>query len=169
MIIDVAQFKAQRSLRKIIKRGDFEFSYDQAFPQVIRACAAPRQNSPGTWLVDDMIDAYIHLHQHGHAHSFEAWRNNQLVGGFYGVAIGQVFFGESMFSLESNASKACLSQFIDYAKQWHYQLVDCQVYSDHLASLGAKYIKRAKFINLLEQYCQRPIHQLAWQDCQKLK
>jgi leucyl/phenylalanyl-tRNA--protein transferase len=163
MILLPDQFKPSRSLRKILRRGDFTITCDLAFNQVIRACAEPRDEDQGTWITQQMINAYNQLHELGIAHSIEAWNNKQLVGGLYGVSIGQVFFGESMFSRESNASKAALATFMQSARNWNYQLVDCQVYSDHLASLGATSMPRKHFKQLLETYCHTQLSAAAWQ------
>ncbi|MCH9698070.1 MAG: leucyl/phenylalanyl-tRNA--protein transferase [Gammaproteobacteria bacterium] len=162
MIFIPELFKPKRSLAKILRRGDFTITWDKAFEHVIHACAAPRKDSDGTWINNAMIDAYIELHRLGIAHSVETWHNQQLVGGLYGLAIGQVFFGESMFSRISNASKAALATFLRNALEWNYQLVDCQVYNDHLASLGAICIPRREFSSLLKIYCDHSSSDLAW-------
>ncbi len=163
MILFPDQFQPSRSLRKILRRGDFTITCDLAFDQVIRACAEPRDEEQGTWITLQMINAYNQLHELGIAHSIEAWNNKQLVGGLYGVSIGQVFFGESMFSRKSNASKAALATFMQSARSWNYQLVDCQVHSDHLASLGAISMPRKRFKRLLETYCYAQPSTAAWQ------
>lgn len=163
MILLPDQFQPSRSLRKILRRGDFTITCDLAFDQVIRACAEPRDEEQGTWITQQMINAYNQLHALGIAHSIEAWNNKQLVGGLYGVSIGQVFFGESMFSRKSNASKAALATFMQSARSWNYQLVDCQVYSDHLASLGAISLPRKRFKRLLKTYCYAQPSTAAWQ------
>ncbi len=163
MVLIPDQFQASRSLRKILRRGDFTITCDQAFNQVICACAEPRQDGEGTWITQQMMFAYNQLHELGFAHSVEAWTNKQLVGGFYGIGIGQVFFGESMFSRKSNASKAALATFMQLAKAWRYQLIDCQVYSDHLSSLGASSIPRKQFTQLLNLHCETQVSAKAWQ------
>jgi len=163
MIFIPERFQPSRSLRKILRRGEFTITWDQAFDSVISACAEPRQDDQGTWISDDMIRAYQKLHQSGHAHSIEAWKHGALAGGLYGVTIGQVFFGESMFSRTSNASKAALANFMLLAENWQYQLIDCQVYSDHLASMGAQLIPRTIFTGLLDLYCQARTTPHAWQ------
>lgn len=162
MVLIPDQFQASRSLRKILRRGDFTITCDQAFDQVINACAEPRHDDEGTWITQQMMSAYNQLHTLGVAHSIEAWNNKQLVGGLYGISIGQVFFGESMFSRESNASKAALATFMQSAQNWHYQLVDCQVYSDHLASMGASSISRIQFTQLLDNHCETQVSTHAW-------
>lgn len=163
MIFIPDQFRPSRSLRKLLRRQEFTITWDQAFDQVIMACAEPRHDDTGTWITEDMISAYRNLHKLGVAHSLETWKNKQLVGGLYGVSIGQVFFGESMFSRTSNASKVALATFMQIAQSWQYQLVDCQVYNDHLASLGAKVIPRQMFSQLLEIHCEAQIAPHAWQ------
>jgi leucyl/phenylalanyl-tRNA--protein transferase len=162
MVLIPDQFQASRSLRKVLRRGDFTFTCDQAFSQVISACAEPRNEDEGTWITQKMISAYNQLHKIGVAHSIETWNNKQLVGGFYGISIGRVFFGESMFSRESNASKAALATFMQSAQSWNYQLVDCQVYSDHLASMGASSIPRKQFTQLLDIHCETQVSTHAW-------
>ncbi len=151
MVLFPEQFHASRSLRKRLRRNEFEIRDNTAFGQVMRACAEPRPGQDGTWITEDMLQAYQRLHQLGYAHCLECWHEEQLVGGVYGVAIGKVFFGESMFSTMPDASKAVL---------WHlcrqnFDLIDCQVYSAHLNSLGAEEIPRRDFCALLRQLCVR--------------
>lgn len=154
--------KVSRSLRKILHKGEFKFSFDTRFAEVIEACAAPRTYTAGTWIMPQMKRAYIDFHRLGFAHSFEAWQSGRLVGGLYGVAIGRVFYGESMFHRVSNASKAAFVFAVESLKQWGYRLIDCQVYTEHLASLGAQEIPRTEFIRLLEAYCGRSAVPSAW-------
>jgi leucyl/phenylalanyl-tRNA--protein transferase len=123
---------------------------DSAFEDVIKACAAPRSNENETWITEDMCSAYCDLHRHGDAHSVEVWRDNALVGGLYGVALGGVFFGESMFSRENNASKIALVSLDWTLQQMNFRLIDCQIPSEHLFSLGARNIKRGQFLRELE-------------------
>ncbi len=143
------QFQSRRSLQQSIRKHSFEFQVDTAFAQVIQACAAPRASDKGgTWITNDMQDAYLHLHQLCIAHSVECWQRNQLVGGLYGVVIGSVFFGESMFSDVSDASKAAL-WFL--CKQYaQISLIDCQMTTSHLLSLGAIEIPRVQFLREIE-------------------
>ncbi len=143
----------RRSLKKSLRNSGFQFSIDRTFSDVITACAKPRDDEAGTWITNDMITAYIRLHQLGHAHSAEIWKDNILVGGLYGVAIGQVFFGESMFSLYRDASKAALVCMSEFLRKHQFKLIDSQVTSSHLLSMGAREIDREKFIHELEQYC----------------
>lgn len=156
------QLKVSRSLRKTLRKQQFRASIDHCFEQVVQACAAPRQNEPGTWITPAMASAYSQLHKLGHAHSVEVWRDSELVGGLYGVAIGQVFFGESMFSRATDASKVAMVYLVERLLSWDYQLIDCQVYSEHLISLGAEEISRQAFIQHLKSDCEQPGHQGTW-------
>lgn len=145
MVLYPRELHVSRSLRRTMRRGLYDVSVDQAFDAVVRGCAAPRRTQRGTWLVPEMIAAYQALHRAGHAHSFEVWRGPDLVGGVYGIRLGQVFFGESMFSRLPDASKVALGLLAEIAEELPLQLIDCQVYSDHLASLGAREIDRDLF------------------------
>jgi len=151
-----------RSLRKTIRKQTFKLTYDHAFPQVMQYCAAPRGKESGTWITEEMYLAYTTLHQQGVAHSFEAWFDDELVGGLYGIGIGQVFFGESMFHRKTDASKVAFCCLIQQLTEWGYQLIDCQVHSDHLSSLGAEEINRSEFSKLLARYCALSPSNLAW-------
>lgn len=142
-----------RSLRKTLRSGRFHVTCDDAFTDVVRACAAPRSYSRDTWIGTAMLQAYTALHIQGHAHSIEVWQQNSLVGGLYGVAIGKVFFGESMFSLVTDASKVALVHLVGQLQAWEFELIDCQVTNDHLMSLGATEMPRAEF----EQRLQRAV------------
>jgi leucyl/phenylalanyl-tRNA--protein transferase len=155
-------FKITRSLRKTLKKGLFHVSFDHAFKQVIRACSEPRRDSPGTWLLPEMIEAYLQLHELGIAHSVETWQDDRLVGGLYGVALGGVFYGESMFSRVSDSSKVALAHLCSLLIDMDFHLVDCQVYTDHLISLGAEEISRARFCLHLEEWCHLPRHPGSW-------
>lgn len=157
------QAKVSRSLRKVLRQARFELSYDRAFEQVISACAAPRQDGAGTWITDAMALAYTTLHRLGHAHSIECWQNNELVGGLYGVSIGRVFFGESMFSLTRDASKVAFVQLAHQLDVWQFGLIDCQVHSSHLVSLGAQSIPRTQFLEQLDELCELDPAATAWQ------
>jgi leucyl/phenylalanyl-tRNA--protein transferase len=157
-----ARLKISRSLRKTLRRARFRVSMDEAFQQVIAACAAPRPGSSGTWITREMADAYNRLHRSGYAHSVECWIDGQLAGGLYGVAIGRVFFGESMFSRVSDASKVAFAWLVRQLRAWGFGLVDCQVYSAHLASLGAEEIPRAKFVDYLNVLCNNEHHTAQW-------
>ena len=156
--------KVSRSLRKRLNRGEFRFGFDTAFEQVLAACAAPRAGAGGTWITPEMRNAYWALHRQGLAHSFETWQGDRLVGGLYGVAIGRVFFGESMFHRATDASKAALVLGCERLLAWGYRLIDCQVHTPHLHRLGATEIARREFTALLRCYCEQPVAEFAWQD-----
>jgi len=142
-----ADLQVSKSMRKIIKQGKFRLSHNQAFEQVIGHCAdTPRANQDGTWITQEMQAAYLQLHAAGHAHSIEVWQDQLLVGGLYGVQIGDIFCGESMFSHASNASKLAL---IYLTQHFNFTLIDCQIYSEHLESLGAKMIPQQEYLSLL--------------------
>lgn len=145
------RLKVSRSLKKTLRKRLFEVSFDRAFDRVIAACALPRSNEPGTWITPEMMAAYRHLHRQGIAHSVEVWDGKELAGGLYGLALGRVFFGESMFSRASDASKVALTRLVRAAMDWGYRLIDCQVYSEHLLSLGAELIPRREFTRLLRE------------------
>ena len=138
-----------RSLRKILRRGDYRTTFDEAFNAVIGNCAAaPRHDQPGTWIIDEMIDAYTNLHHHGFAHSVEVWHGTNLVGGLYGVAIGSAFYGESMFSFMSNASKIALVALARKLQHDGFYFIDCQMETPHLLTLGAETVPREEFLKL---------------------
>ena len=145
-----------RSLGKVLRRQIFEVSYDKAFDRVINACAGPRSYADGTWITDAMRQAYQQLHRLGHAHSVEVWQAGELIGGLYGLCIGQVFFGESMFSHVDNASKTAFAHLVPDLKRWGIRLIDCQMQTRHLASFGARAIDRQAFAELLAQLVERP-------------
>jgi len=153
MVLYPREFHTSRSLKKSIRKNDFEYSVDQVFEDVIQACSEPRDSQQGTWITSEMKQAYTDLHQSGKAHSVEIWKDNQLAGGLYGIAIGQVFFGESMFSRVTDASKAAFLILTRILSENGFQLIDCQVYSQHLESLGAREIDRRVFEKELQQYC----------------
>lgn len=151
-----------RSLVKTIKQDVFSVTLDQDFSGVIQACSAPRANQAGTWITREMSDAYIRLFESGHAHSVECWQDGQLAGGLYGVAIGKVFFGESMFSRVADASKVAFVQLVKQLERWDFALVDCQVYTPHLANLGAENMTRQQFIKTLKSACQQVVDHPFW-------
>lgn len=149
LILDLCDFKLHRSLRKKIPQ--FEIKFDTAFSQVIRECAkAPRGQQKGTWIVPEMIEAYEVLHALGHAHSVEAYQNGLLVGGLYGISVGNVFCGESMFAQVSDASKVAFTVLVENLKKWGYEFIDCQVPTQHLKSLGAIEVSRNDFLKRLK-------------------
>lgn len=163
MVLFPGEFKISRSLRKALSRRNYQIRSDSAFEQVMRACAAPRDGQAGTWIHEDMIAAYSELHRLGIAHSVEVWHNSDLVGGLYGVGIGRVFFGESMFSRVPNASKIALAHLVTQLQRWNYGMIDCQMSTPHLASLGAREIPRTEFMLLLKELVHYPQPVTEWQ------
>lgn len=156
------QLKISRSLRKTLRNRGFTVSINRDFRGVIRACAAPRPYQGETWITTEMVAAYENLHQTGHAHSVEVWLENELVGGLYGVSTGTVFFGESMFSTERDASKVALVYLVRNLFSWGYKLIDCQVSSQHLVSLGAEEIPRSRFMDILRTCIDQATTVDAW-------
>lgn len=146
------EFRCTRSLAKSLRNGGFELSVDRDFTSVIDGCAAPRAASPGTWITADMRAAYLELHRLGYGHSIEVWRTGTLIGGLYGVRLGGVFFGESMFSRARDASKAALAHLVALCRRNAIVTIDCQLPSRHLASLGARTIPRKQFQTLLREH-----------------
>lgn len=143
-------FHRSRRLARSLRTCGFEWQVDRDFAAVVAACAAPRARSPGTWITAEMSAAYCGLHQRGLAHSYEIWRENRLVGGVYGVQLGRVFFGESMFSRESDASKAALAGLVTHSAALGIELIDCQLPSAHLRSLGSHAMPRRQFLRYLQ-------------------
>jgi leucyl/phenylalanyl-tRNA---protein transferase len=156
------RLRISRSLRKRIRNCGFSISIDQAFQQVVTACADPRKKQAETWISQEMQLAYLDLFKHKHAHSVEIWDGEDLVGGLYGVAIGMVFFGESMFSRRNDASKIALAFLCKRLISWGYRLIDCQVYSEHITSLGAEEIQRSVFCDLLSTWCNTKSDTTSW-------
>jgi leucyl/phenylalanyl-tRNA--protein transferase len=149
MVLFVDEFTVPRSLRKVVRQCRFELRVDTAFVDVMSACAAPRAGQSGTWITPQVVEAYTALHKHGYAHSVESWRGGKLVGGLYGVAIGRMFYGESMFARESDASKVALVKLVAMLRRMGMPLIDCQQETDHLARFGARPISRRMFAGLL--------------------
>jgi len=146
-----------RSVRKLLRKQHFQIRINTSFETVMRQCGTiDRQHQDGSWINEDMIEAYDQLHKMGIAHSIEAWQHNELVGGLYGVALGRVFFGESMFSLVSGASKATFATLAMQLKMWQFELIDCQIQSDYLASFGATEVSRKLFESQLQQAIKSP-------------
>ncbi len=158
------RIQVSRSLRKTLRKGFFDVTADRDFDAVIAACAGPRADAGGTWLVPEMIAAYRRLHRQGLAHSIEVWRGDTLAGGLYGVAIGGVFFGESMFTRISDASKVALVHLCRMLSERGFELVDCQVMTQHLIRMGAEQIPRADFIDMLDRWCPLPGWVGSWDD-----
>lgn len=146
------ELKVSSSMKQVLKKGIFTFTINKDFPGVINGCKqASRNGQDGTWISRDVEKAYISLHEAGYAHSVECWQNDELVGGFYGIWLGDCFFGESMFARVSNASKAAFITFVRHAAAQGLVMIDCQVYTDHLASLGARMIPREEFLTIIKR------------------
>ncbi|MFK7605701.1 MULTISPECIES: leucyl/phenylalanyl-tRNA--protein transferase [unclassified Pseudomonas] len=150
------ELHVSRSLAKLMRQQRYQVSFDRDFEAVIQACAAPRRDADGTWITDDMQIAYTELHARGHAHSVEVWDNGELVGGLYGLAMGQLFFGESMFSRADNASKFGFATLVKHLQAWGFVLIDCQMATRHLESLGARSIPRQQFADYLRDHLDQP-------------
>jgi leucyl/phenylalanyl-tRNA--protein transferase len=149
-------FHVSRSLKRVIRKQRFQITFDTAFEKVVAGCAERRPKSNGTWIIPEMARAYRRLHHSGIAHSVEAWMDGILVGGIYGVSLGGCFFGESMFSRMSNASKVAMEALIRFVREREFDLLDCQVTSGHLLRLGAKEMPRKIFLNTLEKSMAKP-------------
>lgn len=158
------KLKISRSLRKTIRHNEFTVTLDTRFRDVMQACAGPRPQYPlgGTWITPEMLDAYVRLHELGFAHSVETWQDDKLVGGLYGVALGGVFFGESMFSHATDASKVALATLVRQLQAWAFQLIDCQLPTPHLFSLGAEEIRRREFLERLAAGLALPERRGTW-------
>lgn len=151
------QLHVSRSMQKFLRKTSLHVTFDQAFKQVVRGCAAPRDYADDTWITEEMQEAYAELHRRGLAHSVEVWDDEQLVGGLYGVALGRVFFGESMFSRRDNASKTGFITLVRHLAKQGFVLIDCQMPTDHLFSLGAVTMTRAEFQAQLEELCNQGV------------
>ena len=151
-IVRLEDLKISKSMRNVLNRKDFKVKIDTKFEEVVRNCGELRKNGEGTWISEEIIQAYLRLHELGLAHSFETWRNGKLIGGLYGVSIGHMFFGESMYSSESNASKIAFIHLIEWAKRNNFGPIDCQIQNNHLNSLGAIEIQRDEFMSLLRTH-----------------
>ena len=157
LVLFPEELKISRSLRKVLRKQEFEIRFDSSFENVIKACADVRtEQGKGTWIIPEMQQAYTELHQEGYAHSVESWLNGELVGGLYGISLGQCFFGESMFSTVSDSSKAALVALAQFSKQAGIKIIDCQMSTQHLLSLGAREIDRQAFLRKLNQYLEKP-------------
>lgn len=156
-ILDLQEFKVSKSLKKIINKNIYEVKFNHDFSQVITECAKIRKgNNKKTWITDEVIECYIKIHKMGFAHSFESYFNGELVGGGYGLSIGNIFCGESMFTKKSDASKVAFYELVQRLKYNDFRFIDCQIPSSHLANFGAKTIKREEFLNILSQALQNP-------------
>ncbi|MCW8127237.1 leucyl/phenylalanyl-tRNA--protein transferase [Microbulbifer halophilus] len=157
------QFRIGRTMRKVLRRGNFRVTFDRAFGEVIEACRGPRTDQAGTWITDEMADAYREMHRLGHAHSVEVWREGELAGGLYGIAQGRIFFGESMFHRVTDASKVAFVHLVRQLELWGCPMIDCQVSNPHLSSLGAVEVPREDFERLLETGLQQPPFPQPWE------
>ena len=163
MVLFPRELHISRSLRRAIRSGQFSVTLDRAFDAVVDGCAGPRVNQDGTWITGDMMLAYSRLAQLGFAHSIESWEGPELVGGLYGVALGGVFYGESMFSRRSNASKVALAYLTRQLERWNFALIDCQMATEHLASFGAREIPRADFLRSVQVAVGQPAVPAPWE------
>jgi leucyl/phenylalanyl-tRNA--protein transferase len=164
MVLFPDELKISRSLAKVLRNADYEVRLDTAFSEVMAACAAtPRDGQAGTWITAEMQAAYIRLHELGYAHSVETWINGKLVGGLYGVALGHAFYGESMFSHHRDASKIALAHLCKYLKRLEFGIIDCQMETSHLASLGARPIPRGEFTALLRRFATTDFPANRWE------
>ena len=162
MVLPTSAVHVSRSLKGRLRRRDYRVTFDRAFADVMRACAAPRRSEAGTWLIPSMMRAYQRLHDAGAAHSVEVWVDNALAGGLYGVAIGRMFFGESMFSRQSNGSKIALVTLAAQLARWEFPLIDCQMQTTHLATLGAVEIPRPEFVRTIDRLVRQKSASQPW-------
>jgi leucyl/phenylalanyl-tRNA---protein transferase len=163
LILELRDFKISRSLRKTLKKGVFQVTFDHAFEAVIRACAlVPREAQNGTWITDEMREAYVNLHGLGYAHSVESWFEGKLAGGLYGVSLGKCFFGESMFHLKTDASKVALATLVEKLKSWDFHFIDSQMTTEHMLRLGAKELPRRIFLRRLQSALRYPTKRWRW-------
>jgi leucyl/phenylalanyl-tRNA---protein transferase len=163
MVLYPHEIHVSRRLNRLIRQGKFSITADGSFPRVIRECAAVRgPGRPGTWIVDEMRDAYCRLHDAGFAHSVEVWKQGQLAGGLYGVSLGRCFLGESMFTRDDNASKVALVHLARQLQQWGFAFIDCQVITGHMKRLGARTITRTRFLNELQGALRAPTRRGPW-------
>ncbi len=162
MVLFVGELHLSRSLRRVIRSGPFQVTMDTAFRDVMLACAEPRPGQDGTWITPAMVDAYTRLAALGYAHSIEAWAGDRLAGGLYGVAIGRMFFGESMFARQTDASKVAFAALVRQLERWGFELIDCQMATSHLASLGAREIARDEFLARVSRLVRLPAVPSPW-------
>jgi leucyl/phenylalanyl-tRNA--protein transferase len=163
LVLDLKDFIISRSLRKTLKKGVFQVTFDRAFEEVIQACAAvPRLGQNGTWITEEMQEAYINLHGLGYAHSVESWFGGKLAGGLYGVSLGKAFFGESMFHLKTDASKVALATLVEKLNSWDFQFIDSQMTTEHMVRLGAKELPRRIFLKRLHSALRHPTKRGRW-------
>ena len=162
-VLDLDEFVLSRSLRKTLKKDIFTVTFDRAFEDVTRACATvARKSQSGTWITDEMQEAYLRMHALGYAHSVETWFEGELAGGLYGVSLGKAFFGESMFHFKTDASKVALATLVQQLKEWKFHFIDAQMTTEHLASLGAKEVSRRLFLKRLKDALRHPTQRGRW-------
>jgi leucyl/phenylalanyl-tRNA---protein transferase len=162
MVLFVNEFHLSRSLRRSLRSGAFRVTFDTAFGEVMEGCAAPRAGQHGTWITEEMLKAYSRLAALGHAHSIEVWSDRELAGGMYGVTIGRMFYGESMFSRRSNASKVGMACLVRQLERWGFVMLDCQMSTGHLASLGARELARSDFLERMRRLTSQPPVPAPW-------
>lgn len=162
MVLFVDELRISRSLRRSIRAGRVKVTADVAFDAVVAGCAEPRPDAEGTWITAEIADAYRELYRRGHAHSIEAWAGGELAGGLYGVGIGRMFYGESMFARQTDASKIALALLARQLGRWGFEMIDCQMSTPHLASLGAREIPRREFVRRLQALTARPAPPSPW-------
>jgi leucyl/phenylalanyl-tRNA--protein transferase len=163
MVLYVGEVRVSRSLRRVERSGRFRITMDTAFADVMAGCAEPRRGQDGTWITAEMTEAYIRLAELGFAHSIEAWDEDRLAGGLYGVAIGRMFFGESMFTRVTDASKVAFVRLVRQLERWEMPLIDCQMSTGHLASLGAREIRRVDFVREVRRLVSQASIPSPWQ------
>ncbi len=163
MVMLPEEFKVSDSLRQLIRSNKYTCTFDRDFPEVIRHCATvPRKGQNGTWITNDMVRAYLRMHREGYAHSAETWFQGKLVGGLYGISLGKVFFGESMYHTMRDASKFAFYHLVEQLKAWDFELIDVQQDTDHMRSLGARTIPRDEFMAMLETAVSQPTYKGNW-------
>lgn len=163
MVLFPSELKVSKSLLQTVRSGKFECRFDVQFVKVVEKCSeVPRKDQGGTWITDEMMEAYIQLHEAGYAHSVETYHNNELVGGLYGVSLGRIFFGESMFHTQTNASKIALYHLVNQLIRWNFDLIDVQVPTKHLESLGARGISRKEFLKIIEKSQEKDTRKGKW-------
>jgi leucyl/phenylalanyl-tRNA--protein transferase len=163
LVLEIGDFKTSRSLHKTLRKGVFDVTFDRAFADVIRACSSiRREGQSGTWITEEMQEAYINLHGLGYAHSVESWFGGKLAGGLYGVSLGKAFFGESMFHWRTDASKVALANLVEKLKTWDFHFIDSQMTTGHMISLGAKELPRRVFLKRLQSALCHPTKRGRW-------
>jgi leucyl/phenylalanyl-tRNA---protein transferase len=170
LVLSLPDLHVSRRLGKIIRSGKFEVEFDMSFEDVIRSCSAvSRKGQSGTWITEEMTEAYIELHKEGYAHSAETYLDGKLVGGLYGVALGRAFFGESMFHLESDASKVALCCLVERIKDWGFDFIDSQVPNSHMKRMGGKEISRERFLEILKEALKKETLCGSWNDAASIE